>query len=323
MKYKIIILILVLTACDGLSAVRFNSTSHSIDTIHIKPIKEDNFSKAIFLLHVPKKVKNPRYILVLVPGFNLQGDRFLKDSNWLKFAEQTNGVILACTFKTMERNKRKFVHYSAAQLGSGMALESAIKKLDNLNPQFSLSELPLLMYGMSAGGQFAYGFSCYNPTRLIGFAAVKGGHYFPAPIDGSYNVPALIISGKKDLNRRRIAIRNLFERGKRNGAPWCWMEDNHGHQEANCLSIIIPYFKELLQMQLTSEQEKKINRSKLAGITVDLTNKKILQEKSLFNHQNTNYKEGWLPSVEVFNIWAKLDTGRIKYTGQCHIDKIK
>jgi poly(3-hydroxybutyrate) depolymerase len=288
-------------------------------TVHIEPTVEDNFSKASFFLRLPEKVKKPRYILVLVPGYNGNGNGLLKNEKWLAFAEQTQGAIVACTFKSMKKGSGRAVHYAAAQHGSGAALEKAIKQLD-AKDQHSLKDLPLLIYGHSAGGQFAYGFSCHNPKRMIGFGATKGGYYFPKPIDGSYEVPGLIVSGQKDLARRRIGIRKIYELNRAKGAPWCWLEDNTGHGQAKTLSVVIPYFTELLRMQLGGEQGLP-DRSKLVGVSVDLVNKEILNGEKKFSAKDTDLKQGWLPSKSIFDAWSQLDIGTEKYAEQEKSDK--
>lgn len=288
--------------------------SENILTVHIEPTPKDNFNTALFSLRIPENVRKPGYILVLVPGYNEDGIGFLKNRQWLKFACQTGGAIVACTFKAMDENKGPSVHYAAARHGSGAALESAIEQLDVKNSLYSLKDLPLLIYGFSAGGQFAYGFSCHNPERMIGFAAVKGGYYFREPMNKTWEVPGLIISGREDSERRKTEIRNLFELSRAKGSPWCWMEDNSGHEEARVLSVVIPYFRELLRLQLERYQKGFPNRSKLVGIAVDLINKQVLDEKKVFDAQDTNLKQGWLPSKFVFEAWSQVDIGRLKYT---------
>lgn len=311
MIYKSIVLLLTLVAMNVFSEM--SVFAEPLTTVHIKPKATDNFSKASFSLRIPEKVEAPRYILVLLPGFNGDGARLLRNKRWFKFVEETSGAMLACTFRM---DKKTPIHYAAAQHGSGSALETAIEQLDAKDTLRSLKELPLLIYGFSAGGQFAYGFSCHNPQRLIGFAAAKGGYYFSEPLDETYKVPGLMISGRKDSGRRKKAIRDLFESHRAKGAPWCWMEDKNGHTAAKCLSVVIPYFGELLRLQLDGQQKKLIDRSKLVGVTVDLVNKNITSRSKTFGANDTNLKQGWLPSESIFTLWSRLDIGMQKYAEQ-------
>ncbi|MFC1885796.1 hypothetical protein ACFLZM_01895 [Thermodesulfobacteriota bacterium] len=285
----------------------------STKNVNITPGAEDNFRSASFVLRIPEKVKRPSYILVLLPEFNHNGAMLLEQIPWLAFAEETDAAMVACTFKAMDRNKENYVHYAAAQHGSGASLESAIELLDAKNSSHSFKDLPLLIYGISAGGQLAYGFSCYNPKRMIGFAAIKGGYYFPNPVDGTYSVPGLVVSGEKDLVGRRKAIRTLFESHRKIGAPWCWMEDAGGHEEAECLSVVIPYFKELIRLRLKNPGMALQDIPKRAGVTVNLVNKRVLHAGITIGNEDNHLKTGFLPSETVFQAWTLLDIGKRKY----------
>ena len=64
----------------------------------IEPGTRDNFSKAVFYLRIPKKVTNPEYILVLLPGINADGSGLVKHQKWLQFAEETQAAMISCTF---------------------------------------------------------------------------------------------------------------------------------------------------------------------------------------------------------------------------------
>jgi len=286
-------------------------------TVNIPPRKGDNFIQASFDLLVPQKIERPRYILVLLPGFNGDGQRFLQDKVWRDFAEETDAAMLACTFIALpeetDEEIENYVHYAAAQHGSGAVLEQAIEQFDQLNSTFSLKDLPLLIYGHSAGGQFAYGFSCHRPKRMIGFVAAKGGYYYPEPVDGTYKVPGLIISGEQDLARRKIEIRSLFESHRKHGAPWCWMEDAYGHGTASTLDVIIPYFRELIRLRLPATGNTLVAISKDEGVIASLETKTILNRKASAPTDNTDPRSAFLPSVSVFKIWLQHDTGKRKY----------
>ena len=285
--------------------------------VHIKPGKRDNFSKAIFYLRVPKEVAKPKYILVLLPGINADGSGLLKRKEWQDFAKETQAAMVACTFVKKDKSKYdKHNNYAAAQCGSGAALESAIEKLDLAQKHYSLKDLPLLIYGHSGGGQFAFGFSCHNPKRMIGFAAGKGGYYYPEAVKGTFEVPGLMISGQKDKVRRKNGIRDLYKLSREKGAPWCWMEDKYGHGAAKNLSVVLPYFKGLLRLQLGGQSKRFPDRSKLVGISVDLINKKSISENKVFETNDTNPRQGWLPSKSVFDAWSKEDIGVKKYAEQ-------
>ncbi len=284
--------------------------SHQL-TLPAQP--DDNFSHASFSLKISDRVKAPRYLLVLLPGFNQNGNGFLKSKTWLDFAEESQAALIAVTFKSLDPKKPGFVHYAAAHRGTGAALETAIGQLDAHAADHKLQGLPLFVYGFSAGGQFAYGYSCHNPKRLIGFVAIKGGFYFPKPKSGTFDVPGLMISGHRDQERRRINIRRLFEQHRRQGAPWCWMEDNGGHRVGGTSAVVLPYIRQLLALRLPpgNRQPKPLDHA--SGVTIDLKTQKILHPGLPTPKDHTNPLTGYLPSRAVHEVWAKMDIGQGKY----------
>ena len=124
----------------------------SYQTIDILPTRQENFDIASFTMYVPES-ENIRYIMVAVWGFSQDG-RFLAKEKWLKkFVKETNGALIGCYFKSEAAYKRE-VHYAAAGYGSGAALDSAISKFDHYFPSHRLKDLPLFIWGQSAGGQY-------------------------------------------------------------------------------------------------------------------------------------------------------------------------
>ena len=253
-----------------------------------------------------------QYYLVLLPGFNESGGHLADRPEWVSLAKKTRSAIVACTFVTRPKSEG-FRHYAAAGFGSGEALETAIVRFSDGLGRPEISRLPLIIYGHSAGGQFAYGFSCYRPGRLMGFVSVKGGIFFPEPVAETYHVPGLLISGEKDLDRRKKAIRRLFESHRAEAAPWCWMEEKgKGHSEADCPKVAVPYIESIIKKGLAGQPSGSHQRlAKRHGIWVDLKNQEIVSDPDM-NVEN-NVSMGWLPEKAVWEKWKILDNGEAKY----------
>ena len=255
-----------------------------------------------------------RYFLVLLPRYNESGEYLADDAQWVALARETGGAIIACTFMTRPKEDRS-IHYAAAGYGSGKALETAVNRMAGRISEPAFEDLPFLMYGHSAGGQFAYGYSCYNPRRLISFVSVKGGIFFPEPQKETYRVPGLIISGEKDLERRRNAIQSLFETHRKLGAPWCWMEEKRiGHSEGECRTVAIPYLKSVLKTGTDAGTGSVKRIDPVSGIWVDLIKQETMKPDAVSVSVEKNINMGWLPDKDVFVKWKKLDNGPDKYT---------
>ena len=286
-----------------------NKDSH-YTSIEVSPAPNANFEHASFTIYMPES-EEIRYIMVAVWGFSQDG-RFLAREDWLQsFVQKTKGALIGCYFRS-EPAYRREIHYAAAAYGSGPALDMAIEEFDTLFPDHDLKNLPLFIWGQSAGGQYAYGYSCYRPERLIGFFASKGGIYFKDPLPGTYKVPALIISGERDEDWRKENIRYLFEIHRENGAPWCWMEEKEqGHMVGKSKELILPYCAELLARRLDPESHKLFNLNVDNCVTVDLNTQQVLPSDHAQEIQIIY--TGVLPSRKVYEIWKSLDNGEKKY----------
>jgi len=95
--------------------------------------------------------------------------------------------------------------------GSGQALLTAIDSLAVLAKRPELTKAPLLLWGMSAGGQFNYEFTAWKPERVAAFVVNKGGIYYSALVPrAARDVPGLLFIGGKDLESRIATITGLF-----------------------------------------------------------------------------------------------------------------
>lgn len=274
----------------------------------IEPETRDNFRRASFKIRLEKH-RPVRYVLTLLPGYNESGEHLADQPEWMDLARRTNGAILGCTFKSRPKEDSS-IHYAAARYGSGKALDLAVKRFSEQFPGLMAEELPLFIYGHSAGGQFAYGYSCFHPERLIGFASVKGGIYFPEPVSATYGVPGLLISGEKDLPRRRHAIRKLFEDHREHGAPWCWMEERKaGHEPGKSASVVIPWCEDMVRLRLKADDSSLKPLDQHSGLWVDLKTGSLVDSTTGSDPGTT----GWLPSPWVYETWKALDNGLDKF----------
>ncbi|MBU4053604.1 MAG: hypothetical protein KKA41_04490, partial [Proteobacteria bacterium] len=148
----------------------------------------------------------------------------------------------------------------------------------------------------------------------LGFVAVKGGVYFQEPLEATYQVPGLVISGELDLEKRRKSIRALFEAHRKQDAPWCWLEEKgQGHKEAECLSVAIPFLETVLGMRLTKNSCRLNEDISQEGLWVDLVGHNLLPQTEPGHPGYDPLKIGWLPGEEVFEKWKTLDNGMKKY----------
>jgi poly(3-hydroxybutyrate) depolymerase len=266
-----------------------------------------NFDKAQFRLWMPRDVPRVRAVLVLVPGSNGDGRAMAEDSVWQAFAAKNRLAIVACRF-TDKRHDQGFIEeYVDVARGSGQALFDALAKFAGRSKHAELASAPLLLWGMSAGGQFDYELTAWHPERVAAFVVNKGGIYYTALTSRAARaVPGMLFIGGKDLEQRVATITGLFAVNRRGGALWALaLEPGVGHVVGKSRDVSMPFFEDVLAARLddSGALEPMVESTGLMG---DLKTKDFgpIPDKA------PNYPTSWLPSERVARAWRAMETGQ-------------
>src|SRR5947207_3027634 len=111
-----------------------------------------NFDKAEFRLWYPASPAPVQAVLVLVPGSNGDGRSMADDPFWQDFAARHHLAIVACRFTDKPHDQAFIEHYVNVSQGSGQALVDALAGFAERAHHTELASAPLLLWGMSAGG---------------------------------------------------------------------------------------------------------------------------------------------------------------------------
>jgi len=208
-----------------------------------------NYEAAAFRLWISDRCSVPDGILVLVPGSNSDGRSEVNNEDWQHFAEETNLAMLACYFVDKPHEMPAIEYYVNAKNGSGDALLEAVTSFSKKLNQPNLNHLPLLMFGMSAGGQFNYEFANWRPDRVMAFVVNKGGVYYTALAPkATREIPGLFITGEKDILYRTNIVKGIFSINRRFGARWTYAHDPvNGHVLGASPSLSRSFFREILK----------------------------------------------------------------------------
>jgi len=185
-----------------------------------------NYDKADFRLWLPPGVDKVRAIVVLVPGSNGDGRPMAADKFWQDFAVAQKVALVACRFTDKPHDQSFIEEYVNVSKGSGQALLDAISRLSIQSKHSELVDSPMLLWGMSAGGEFNYEFVSWKPEKVAAFIVNKGGIYYTslAP-KAARDVPGILFVGEKDLDSRTFTIKGLFGVNRRAGALWALAEE--------------------------------------------------------------------------------------------------
>ena len=161
-----------------------------------------NYEKAEFRFWLPANVTTVRAIVVLVPGSNGDGRPMAADVFWQDFATKQQLALVACRFTDKPHDQSFIEDYVNVSRGSGQALLDVIAKFAESSKHPEVTRAPLLLWGMSAGGQFNYEFVAWKPERVAAFIVNKGGIYYSALLSkAAREVPGFLFVGEKDCSR--------------------------------------------------------------------------------------------------------------------------
>lgn len=303
-------LILLLFTAPFLYSEQNTSLRGTIYDEEISP--GQNYEIASFRLWIPKGIKQIRAIVVLVPGSNRDGRPKVEDTEWQAFANLHNLAILGCYYTDKKHEQMFIEEYVNVSQGSGQALERALESLAKRSNHTEVATAPLLLWGMSAGGQFNYEFVAWKPERVLGFVVNKGGIYYSALLSrAARSVPGLLFTGEYDMASRTETINGLFSLNRRGGALWALtQEPQTKHEVGRSKEMSLIFFEELLPLRLpstTSSNEQHLQKiSENSGFIGQLKNNIIKEQKE---NLPPTYPSSWLPSERAALAWKSVVTG--------------
>jgi dienelactone hydrolase len=268
-----------------------------------------NYDKAEFRLWYPEQVKSFRAALVIVPGSNADGRSDTNDRFWQTFANRHDIALIGCHFA--DKAHDEFVEkYANAAQGSGQALLEALVAFSSYTDHPELANVPLLLWGMSAGGEFNYEFTAWKPERVAAFIVNKGGVYFSALLPAAARrVPGLLFIGEQDLEWRKRVITGLFALNRRGGALWALVEEPKvGHLVGRSQEMAVVFFDAILSLRVGSSESVAhlVKLGERSGIVAELA-QGSLQRPS--DNPDPNRLTAWFPTERVAHAWRSLRRG--------------
>jgi pimeloyl-ACP methyl ester carboxylesterase len=247
-----------------------------------------------------------RAVLVLVPGSNGDGRAMAQDTVWQAFARKNQLAIVACRFTDKPHDQGFIEDYVNVSHGSGQALFDMLGKLAGRSNHAELASAPLLLWGMSAGGQFDYELTAWHPERVAAFVVNKGGIYYTALTSRAARaVPGMLFIGGKDLDQRVQTITGLFAVNQRGGALWALAEEpGVGHVVGKSRDVSMPFFEDVLAARLDGSGAL-MPMAESRGLMGDM---KTRDFGPIPETGRPNYPTSWLPSERVARAWRAMLT---------------
>ena len=238
--------------CLALAFLLCAATQASGQTFDVDRPPGANFDKAQFRLWLPETTESIKAVLVLVPGSNGDGRDQVDLPLWRALASELDLALVGLHFTDKPHEAMFIEHYIDVRRGSGDAFLSALTELAQLSGHLEIGNAPLLLWGMSAGGEFNYEFALWRPERVAAFVVNKGGIYYSALApDAAWSVPGLFFIGDEDLAFRNDILRGIFSVNRRAGALWALIEQaGVGHAVSGSDLIAASFYREVLKSRL-------------------------------------------------------------------------
>ncbi len=265
-----------------------------------------NYAVAEFRLWLPAIDDGIRAIVVLMPGSNGDARSMVEDPVWQAFAMKHKLALVGCHITDKPHEQNFIEEYANVSQGSGDALLGALGAFASRAHHPELGNAPLLMWGMSAGGQFNYEFTAWRPERVLAFVVNKGGIYYTALAPrGARDVPGMLFIGGKDLESRIQTITGLFAVNRRAGALWALAEEpGAAHVVGRSRDLAILFFEDILSLRLNETGALK----PLAERAGFLGDPKLKSVRPMSEGSAPNYPTAWLPSSRVAHAWLAMLT---------------
>jgi poly(3-hydroxybutyrate) depolymerase len=270
----------------------------------------DNYNKAAFRFWYPKDGGSLQAIIVLMPGSNGDGRPMADDAVWQDFAARHRLALIGCQFTDKPHEQNFIEQYVNVSRGSGQALLDAISVLARRAEHPELTEAPLFLWGMSAGGQFNYEFVAWKPERVAAFVVNKGGIYYTALTSRqARNVPGLLFIGGKDLDSRIRTISGLFALNRRGGALWALAEEpGAAHIVGRSRDMALMFFEDALMFRFEDTNREGPARLKSvaekSGFIGSLKSKTF--QSAADPESGSSESTVWLPTARVARAWEAL-----------------
>ena len=263
-----------------------------------------NFDTAQFRLWTPRTSEKLRAVLVLVPGSNGDGRNMAQDTIWQAYASKNRLAIVACRFTDKKHDQGYIEDYVNVSHGSGQALLDAINHFAARSGHAEIASAPLLLWGMSAGGQFDYEMAVWKPERVAAFIVNKGGIYYTALTPRETRaIPAMLFIGGKDLEQRVHTITGLFALNRRGGALWALAEEpGVGHVVGKSRDVSMLFFEDVLAARLSQDGTLKA-LGEANGLVGDFKTHEFGPPPA---RGTPNYPSVWLVTERVANAWKDM-----------------
>ena len=269
-----------------------------------------NYDKAEFRLWIPDGAAKLRALAILVPGSNGDGRAQVEEPFWQEFATKHQLGLVGVRLTDKQHDQMFIEHYVDVSKGSGQAFLDALASFAKKTEHAEIASAPLLLWGMSAGGEFNYEFTAWKPERVVAFIVNKGNVYYTALAPAAArSVPGLLFTGEKDLEFRVNTIVGLFAVNRRASALWALtQEPGIGHAVGRSKELAAMFFEDMLSARLPAAGSSVLRPvAEKDGFFGDV---KSGDFQPVADAKPPTAPVAWLPNARIARAWQAVITGK-------------
>jgi len=266
-----------------------------------------NYDKADFRFWAPDGIAKLDGILVLNPGSNGEGRGEASDPTWRAWAASHKLAIIGTHFT--DKQPSIVEDYADVSKGTGPALLNAINTFASRSHHPELSKAPLVLWGMSAGGEVNYEIAAWIPDRVAAFIVNKGNFYYTGVASkATRNIPALLFVGNSDLQYRITAVTGIWAMNRRPGALWALVQEpNTPHAVGRSDVLSRMFFDDVLPMRIHSGSVTLSPLDPNKGWQGDLASHTVAAVVP--GAKPSDMPTVWLPTERSAKAWAAVENG--------------
>jgi hypothetical protein len=306
LKKLILTLLLFVFACDSNAIIDVEMSDEDI-YLRVYPIANSNYMEAYFALHVPDFEGNLRGILVIVPGFNSDGRYYKDEAVFREFAREERLAIVSCYYRG---DQDYYNYYDNVSRGSGPALMRVIDEFALRKEMPELKNVPLLLWGHSAGGMFSYAFTNWRPDIVAACTPVRSAEFVIEPSDSAKNTPVMFQVGEYD---DVIWVRSCIDfcvDHRAQGALWGYaIEPGATHQIAYSTDLSLPFFSAVLRKRVGEGVSHYSQMLPVDSTDCWLGNYYTKMIYSYLDYPGDKSQAAWLPDSASADTWKKYCEG--------------
>jgi pimeloyl-ACP methyl ester carboxylesterase len=282
---------------SGRGQVKSGSLSGRYYDCEIPAGADGSFVGAKFRLWIPQDLALIRGIIVRQHGTGGNGKRFAHDLQFQALAKKHDFALMGTFMKATD----DFYQWPQPDKGSGDAFLRALQILARKSGHPEIKEVPWVLWGHSAGGQWANKMAQTYPNRVP--AVISRSGHGSEYVGNNLDIPNLQIAGEQEVDRTKPWFRSFMTRGELRVRA---IEPGTGHACANSRLLTVAFIEGVMD-RLAEQNQQRLKRS--GGWLGDITTGTIAPYASF---EGDKYEACWLPNEDFAHKWKEfIASGKI------------